>query len=527
MFEVRNRVATARSGVLSGNRAGEEWQIQTPNIMFLDTGRFPAPDNAEIVLGQASDEIHSLDKSLDLYQNTKIFFDKFIMVREGLGHQAVLHLPGIALPNNMAMLFYMGADLLDSSRAALLSREDYFLTSDGAWPMDEVHEGECHCAACSGGGTLYEHNMLALLAELQRVRRHMARRTLREYVEYRAKTSPKLVEMLRIFDSQYYDFQESRLPVSGSNFRATTRLALGRPDIERFRRRVIDRYLKPEIPRILVLLPCSARKPHSDSSSHYYFRNAIRNSGASLDVHEVIVTSPLGLVPRELELYYPAQNYDIPVTGTWFEVEKYMINTLLKKYLEINNYSHIINHLGAGELLDIDATVTTEGSPRSDASLKKLQRTLADIYEGSSFTWKERRSQEICTMARFQFGPDAAEIFQDTDVRGRYPKLRVFRGKEQVASISYITGSLVPTLEGARFMVERDIHTVRIADFQITGNVFAVGVEDADPNIRPGDEVAVVRNGELAACGTARMSGQEMTQSNRGEAVRVRHRARS
>ena len=95
-----------------------------------------------------------------------------------------------------------------------------------------------------------------------------------------------------------------------------------------------------------------------------------------------------------------------------------------------------------------------------------------------------------------------------------------------MARINPRTGMLIPTLEGCQFLVEKDIHTVKIADFEITGNVFAIGVEDADPIIRPGDEVAVVRNGELAASGTARMTGQEMVESDRGEAVRVRHRVK-
>ncbi len=518
MFEVKNRVATARSGKLSV----DDWEIETPNILFMDTERFPAPKKAEATLGQTYDEIHVLDKSLDLYQNPRIFIEEFIKFREEIGYQAALYLPGIALPHNLAILFYMGVDILDSSRAALLSSENYFLTSDGAWPADEIGEDECHCS-----DSLYNHNMQMLLTEMHKVRGQISRGTLREYVEYKAKTSPKLVEILRRFDGQYYDFQEKRFPISGANFRATTRLALSRPDIQRFRKRIIERYRKPAVPKVLVLLPCSAKKPYSDSKSHYYFRNAIRNSGVSMDVHEVIITSPLGLVPRELELYYPAQNYDIPVTGQWFEDEKVMINNLLNKYLDINKYEHIINHLGDENLLDIDALVTTDGPPKSDASLKKLQTTLADITEGSKSTWKERSIQEICSMAMFQFGPKAEQMFQGAVVKGRYPKLRIFQGKEQVASISHITGMLIPTLEGSKFLVEKDIHTVKIADFEITGNVFAVGVDDADPNIRVGDEVAVVRDGKLAACGTARMNGEEMVQSNRGEAVRARHRVKT
>ena len=46
--------------------------------------------------------------------------------------------------------------------------------------------------------------------------------------------------------------------------------------------------------------------------------NEISNYRSSL--HELIVTSPVGLVPRELENSYPASSYDIPVIGIWYEV---------------------------------------------------------------------------------------------------------------------------------------------------------------------------------------------------------------
>ena len=63
-----------------------------------------------------------------------------------------------------------------------------------------------------------------------------------------------------------------------------------------------------------------------------------------------------------------------------------------------------------------------------------------------------------------------------------------------------------------------------MGDFDLSGNLFAVGVSEADSRIRAGDEVAIVRNGELEGVGVAAMSGEEMAQSRRGEAVRVRHK---
>ena len=109
---------------------------------------------------------------------------------------------------------------------------------------------------------------------------------------------------------------------------------------------------------------------------------------------------------------------------------------------------------------------------------------------------------------------------------GRFPQVKVVRKKLQFATISQANGMLVPTIDGARLMAEAGIHAVNIENFEITGNLFAVGVSSASPEIRVGDEVVIVRNGEAVASGTARMSGEEMTQSIRGEAVRVRHKAR-
>jgi archaeosine synthase len=66
-------------------------------------------------------------------------------------------------------------------------------------------------------------------------------------------------------------------------------------------------------------------------------------------VHWVVVTSPLGLVPKELELFYPAQNYDIPVTGDWSGDEREMLRTVFEDYLGRNKYEDVIAHLGSEE----------------------------------------------------------------------------------------------------------------------------------------------------------------------------------
>lgn len=588
MFEVEDRAGCARSGMLSG----DGWQFRTPNVIHPDTERFRPSPFAELVLrdrtlatlnkgqwintvqlpdysglpakqpgkgceappasiagrvcllrpetpaeeikklrGQA--EIFILENAIDLYQNSRIFIDALVKIREAIGFQAVLYLPGVALPNNLALLHYLGADLLDSVRVAMLSGQGYFLTCDGAWPASELEGETCSCAACVDEAPdrerLLRHNMLALQSELQRTRARIARGDLREFVEYRAKTSPRLVEMLRHLDQRFYSFQEERFPVVASSFRATTRLSIERPDVVRFRERVLTRYRKPSTPSILVLLPCSARKPYSSSKSHGLLRSAIRESGASVHVHELIVTSPIGLVPRELELMYPAQHYDIPVTGHWYEDEKLMINKMLKEYIKNNKYNLIINHLGddASIVEGIDFELTTEKSPASKEALTALRSALAGHARGTEKrTWKERAVEEANCMARFQFGQDAEKMFEGCSVRGRYPDLKIFKGKEQVACIKSETGQLIPTILGAEFLAGKNLYCVQMHDFELKGNLFAIGVRGASPEIRPRDEVVIVRDSKLVGTGTAKMGAAEMTESGRGEAVRVRHKAK-
>src|SRR5207247_5931433 len=129
---------------------------------------------------------------------------------------------------------------------------------------------------------------------------------------------------------------EAYTPVAGGEMLAYASESLTRPEIVRFRRRIRERYAKPPSSRVLVLLPCSARKPYSRSRSHRRFRDAILASKDPSSVHEVIVTSPLGLIPRELERFYPARAYDIPVTGDWSRDEAAVVADDARADVEAN-----------------------------------------------------------------------------------------------------------------------------------------------------------------------------------------------
>ena len=74
--------------------------------------------------------------------------------------------------------------------------------------------------------------------------------------------------------------------------------------------------------------------------------------------------------------------------------------------------------------------------------------------------------------------------------------------------------------------MQADSRTVEIEDFSLKGNLFAVGVLDADPDIRIGDDVAICHKGELRGVGVALMPGSDMRFLKRGIAVKVRHKTK-
>ena len=96
-----------------------------------------------------------------------------------------------------------------------------------------------------------------------------------------------------------------------------------------------------------------------------------------------MVTSPLGLVPRDLEEIWPASHYDIPVTGDWTNDELIRTQTMLDSLLSRHNYNLVINHssmkLDAGNV-ELIETRTGLSAGSSDA-LENLSKAVKEALQ--------------------------------------------------------------------------------------------------------------------------------------------------
>jgi archaeosine synthase len=476
-----------------------------------NTGEQPVTIHPQLENPAASGDCVMIENWHTAFSNPRSYIEWLILLKKKTPVDTAWFAPGTALPSNVAILCYTGFDLFDYAAADLKSAQGIFCTPDGDFPADAMASGICSCPGCKSGD-LKEHNREALRQEIALVTKFIEQGLLRDLIEARCRMDASQVAIMRHLDNRF-DFMEQQQPVArGGVMRANSGESMQRAEVRRFADRVVTRYIPPKTD-VAVLLPCSARKPYSLSQSHRRFQAAVGGRA-----HELIVTSPLGLVPRELETMYPAGHYDVPVTGYWDAEECAFISGVLTRYFLHNPYRRIIAHLEGGalkvarmaaEACGITLECSCEENPTSDAALNRLDASLAG----------ERRIKDdrLHGMISYQFGCDVDT--KGTTLRGHFPEIFYSRNNVQVFSIDTVTGLLRPTLDGWNMIPSG--YRVYIDDFIPEGDVLIPGVSSADPGIRDGDEVLVVGKRALAA-GKAALPSEDMNRTKRGVAVRVR-----
>jgi len=520
--------------------AGTEPQIQDafdPEYPDVDY-----PSAAVVTPETASDrgaDAYALSTAQGVVGHAPSFVDAIIDTRRAIPDDTGLYLSGVATPRNVATLAYAGVDLFDADCAVVKGTQGRYLTTDAERFLEDLSDSHsdmglpCSCPACRTPVEEFDredcadHNVAALRAELARVRLRIADGRLRDYLEGQARHDNRLTEAMRTLDERWH-YVEERTPIyRRAEMQATTEDSLRRVEIRRFADRVTTRY-RCRFANPAVLVPCSARKPYSESRSHARFHEAVQYRA-----HTVSMTSPIGVVPLELERTYPAQHYDAVVTGRWTEGEKAFVADVLERYLRRADYPRVVAHVpseGYREVcervesrVDVPFEYTVEDHPTTSGSLANLQEALSGELK---YGKRRRQHNTLRAVADYQFGEAAGdELFETLRVESRLPQLRAHEDDgTQIAQMVPQYGTLSLTLAGARRWVESDVpvRRVEIDGFVPHGSVLAPGVGDADESIRVGDEV-VVEGPAAFGVGRARMHGTAMDESTRGVAVDVRH----
>lgn len=291
--------------------------------------------------------------------------------------------------------------------------------------------------------------------------------------------------------------------------------SLYRPEVYRWRERM---ELMNPIGEVVVILPCSMKKPYSNSKSHQKFRRATKG------YQEIILTSPFGICPREMENTFPINSYDVTVSGDWSFEEKKLAGELLKDYVKDKN---VIANVSGGyeevciEYLDDVIYTAKEDRPTSNDSIYNLRTELKNYKKVKG---RDRLINELRSIAIYQFGVDGKNFISDNTIaKGMYHR-RIFTESKQIALLNKDTGFYSLRLPGGELLYDLGINIIEI-DFELkTNTLFSPGIEKADNNIIPNDEVVIVRDDEVVGVGKAVLNGKEMEKSGNGVAVKVKDR---
>lgn len=411
--------------------------------------------------------------------------------------------PGIGGPDNLAVLVWFGVDIFDLSRSRQCTASNVLLTAAG--PRELV--------SSSGEEADLESQLIHWKSAINEVKARLADGTLRTLVEQQSLNSPSLVEHLRYHDK--LTRENTNIGIShvdkSTILHCNSHTSLSNPVVSKWVDFMTDEYQPPEgLDNVLMLLPCSARKPYRMSKSHRKFLDAIGHSA----FHEVMITSPLGLVPRDLEETWPASHYDIPVTGEWSLDEIERTSHMLKSLLERNNYHTVINHSSMSfDLPGIKYYETRIGkSATSREALENLRTTVAEVSK--QHVTRNRRHHKIlldnfASIARYKMENDL--WLENVSIRGKPPFWRIELEGKQIALWSNdrrgfsLAKSSIPLISANSSL--RQIHLNSEVSWK--GDIFSNILERYDAGINSGDDLLVLQNGQPVGLARAVASGWE------------------
>ncbi|MDX1797450.1 MAG: DUF5591 domain-containing protein, partial [Candidatus Lokiarchaeia archaeon] len=445
---------------------------------------------------------------------------------------------GRIIPKLYPLIVYLGIDLIDSSYLLFLSAENFYDTIEFMLPIYKLKDLPCSCSVCRGNlpkilenkysnekiDLLCIHNLITSNIYMNKIKQYLKFEDFRAFVEKSSLDDTNLISMLKIMDKEFYNVTKYETPIQQKSkiIRCLGPSSYYRPDFQLFRERTIKTFEPEPWTNLIILLPCSAKKPYSESKSHKKFYRIIRKFPEFPNFQELILTSPLGCIPRQLENIYPVNSYDISVTGEWNNEEVNIASDMLIKIINKydpkipiichlkNEYKAIINKASSKLphnfiFSEISDKIT---STESLLSLEKLiienknnfKPKNSNLKSGDySKTWKRK----FVKILDYQFGYGVGYTIIANGIktkRGRSrDQIEILNSEtgEKLGVFKYSTGQIELTNLGLKRIVDSDksvdANYIVFDGEEIKGStLFRAGILGYSLDLIPGNQVIIL-----------------------------------
>ncbi|MFX1443459.1 MAG: DUF5591 domain-containing protein [Promethearchaeota archaeon] len=490
----------------------------------------------EVIRNNKNIKILNLADIFDNISNFRKIIDFVLNLKQKLDNNIILIASGRIIPNFYPILVYLGIDLVDSSFLLYLSSENFYNSLEYLLPIYKIKYLPCSCRACRGElknlqeekyssekiSLLSLHNLISAKTYMNKIIQYLNYEDFRAFVEKSSLDDTNLISMLRILDKKYFDLIKYETPITQKNKKVNClgSLSYHRPDFQVFRERTIMAFEPEQQTRLIILFPCSAGKPYSESKSHKKFLSILRKYPEFPDFQEIILTSPLGAIPRQLENVYPANSYDISVTGDWNEEEiKISADMLIKLLEKYDPDIPIICHL-EGEYLEIlnrvkkelkhkfyfteiSQSLTTKESLQSLKSLvdSKIKDFSPDESISKKLYLSKTWDRKFNKILDYQYGKGSGIKILSNGIKIRKGKphthIEILASKtnNSLGVFNYSTGQIDLSIKGASLLAPSS-ETAKIIVFngkKMSGNtLFRPGVLEFSQNLVPYDNVIIL-----------------------------------
>jgi archaeosine synthase len=270
---------------------------------------------------------------------------------------------------------------------------------------------------------------------------------------------------------------------------------------------------------------------------------------------ELIITSPLGCVPRQLENIYPVKSYDISVTGKWDNEEIKISTEMLIKVIEkYDSKIPIICHLRNG-YVEIATRASSKlphnfifaeisdktTSVNSLQSLEKLIINYKNEYHPQSVLKNENYlktwTRKFIKIIDYQFGKGAGFNIISNGLKTSRIKfddqidLRDQKTKEKLGVFKFSTGQIELTIIGFKklfkFYNSLKANYIVFDGDEIQGNtLFRPGVIDYSRDLIPNNQVAILNKGmkNVIGSGMLYVGSNFIKNSRSGRIVKINER---
>jgi 7-cyano-7-deazaguanine tRNA-ribosyltransferase len=246
----------------------------------------------------------------------------------------------------------MGYDLFDSASYALFAKDERYLTSRGTYSLKDLQYLPCSCPVCRKYNPqelrslpkgrrhlmIAEHNMHVIVAEIETIKQAIKDGNLWDLLETRAKGHPQMTSALKTLTKYGKYLEEGSSGFKGKGVFYYDYHSLGKPEVIRYHKRLLNNYRKPISKDIQILLTTPNRKPFNKNQGFTTLKKSIAEFNDK--IHYCFIAAPYGLIPENLAETYPTSQYLI-AEPLDYETIQYTVNNILE-YIETHSMKYIV-----------------------------------------------------------------------------------------------------------------------------------------------------------------------------------------